>query len=129
MGRGMEDGAGCPTEWRRRRAADAPRSGGAALRPHSRCRRARWRGWNRSFARYFGFAHVAYPEPSDDVVAEICGIADGIERLDVHLLANDLDAHLIVRRGARTHARLYAEALAQQLDAAPGGDRIVGRQR
>src|SRR5258708_37795978 len=98
MRRRPEHRADCPTEWRRRRAADAPRSGAAALRPHSRCRRARWRGWNRSFARYFGFAHVAYPEPSDDVVAEICGIADGIERLEVQLLANILGDHLSVPR-------------------------------
>src|SRR5713226_6432680 len=127
MRRRPEHRADYPTEWRRRRAADAPRSGAAALRPHSRCRPARSREWNRSFAGYFGFAHVAQPKPSDDVIAEIRGTADGIERLDVHLLANDLDPHLIVRRGTGDHARLDAEALAQQLDAAPGGDRIVGR--
>src|SRR5467141_743349 len=129
MRRRPEHRADYPTEWRQLTAADAPRSGAAAPRPHSRFRPARWRGWNRSFAGYFGFAHVAEVQPSDDVVAEIRGTADGIERLDIHLLANDLDPHLIVRRGAGDHAGFDAEALAQQLDAAPGGDRIVGRQR
>src|SRR5260370_12281979 len=101
------------TEWRRRRAADVPRSGAAAPRPHSRCRPARSREWGRSFAGHLGFAHVAKPQPGDDVIAEIRGIADGIERLDIHLLANDLDPHLIVRRGAGDHGRLDAETLAQ----------------
>src|SRR5579863_7209241 len=112
MLRRPERRAGYPTEWRRLRAADAPRSDAATLRPHSRCRPARSQGWTRSFAGYFGFAHVAEVQPSDDVVAEIRGTADGIERLDIHLLTNDLDPHLIVRRGTGDHARLDAEALA-----------------
>src|SRR6266404_6563973 len=115
MRRRPEHRADYPTEWRRRKAADALRSGATALRPHSRCRPVRSRGWGRSFAGYFGFAHVAEAQPSDDVVAEIRGAADGIERLDIHLLANDLDPHSIVGRGAGDHAGFDAEALAQQL--------------
>src|SRR5580704_6108875 len=80
---------GCPKEWRRLRAADGPRAGATAHRPHSRYLPVRWRESRRSFAGYFGFAHMAQAQPADDVIAEIRGITDGIERLYVHLLAND----------------------------------------
>src|ERR1700692_3217491 len=100
--------AGCPTVWRRSGAADAPASNAAAPRPHSRCRPARTPEWTRSFAGHFGFAHVGYAEARDDVIAEIGGIADGVERLDTHLLADDFDPHLIVRRRAGDHGRLDA---------------------
>ena len=68
------------------------------------------------------------PERCDDVVTEIRRMADGIEGLDIHLLADDFDSHLIVGRGSGDHARFDAESFAQQFDAAPGGDRIVRRQ-
>ncbi len=76
-----------------------------------------------SCADYLGFADVAQAQAGDDVIAEIRGTADGIERFDAHLLADDFDSDLIVGRGTGDHARLDAEALAQQFDAAPGGDR------
>src|SRR5258708_29681704 len=105
MRRRPEHRADYPTEWRRRKAADAPRSGAAALRPHSRCRPVRSRGWGRSFAGYFGFTHGAQAQPRDDVVAEIRGIADVIERLDVHLRTDDLYPRLVVRRSTGVGVR------------------------
>src|SRR5260221_6019033 len=110
---------GCRTGLPLLQAADDLRSGAAARRPHSRCRRAQWPASGRSFADYLRLAHIAYPKRGDDVIAEIRGMADGIEGLDVHLLSDDFDAHLIVSGRARDRARFDAEALAQQFDAAP----------
>src|ERR1700727_1876503 len=74
----------------------ARRTGAAVRRPHSRCRRARWPVSVRSFADHLRLAHIAQPQTGDDVIAEIRRIADGIEGLDIHLLADDFDAYLIV---------------------------------
>ena len=45
---------------------------------------------SRSFADDLGFAHIAQSQRGDDVIAQVRGIADGVEGFDVHLLADDL---------------------------------------
>jgi len=77
-------------------------------------------------------ALTAAPSPEserrDHAVAERGAVADGVAGRHAHLGGDDLDAHLVVGARPGDHARLYEEALAQQLHAAPGRDRIVRRQ-
>jgi len=56
------------------------------------------------------FAHVLSPNRANDVIAETAGLLMELNRLDIHLLAND-PPQLIVRRGAVT-GRLDAERCA-----------------
>src|ERR1700691_1179437 len=107
--------AGYPREWRPAPAADVPRSAAAARRRRTLCRPARWLASACSFAGNFGLADIAQRQFRDDVIPQIRGIADRIERLDIHLLADDLDADLIVGRGTGHDAGLDGESFAQQL--------------
>ncbi len=61
--------------------------------------RAQWRAFAGSRAGHLGFAHVAQSELRDQKVAEIRRIADGVERLHFHLVADDVDADEVVGGG------------------------------
>src|ERR1022692_786643 len=88
--------AGCRTRWPRLRGADAPLAAAATHRLRNRCRPAQWRASARSRADHFRFSDVAESELANDEVAKIGRIADGIERFDVHLFADEVDADHIV---------------------------------